>query len=104
MEAGDGNNNNINDFICTNTLKDQAQWRYKTKGLSYLIIVNSAGQEQTLVERNRKHKTSIQAFDGHRETNDKHNNGCNSDVFFPEGMQLYRPQSQKKLTQLEVCE
>ena len=28
-----------NDFLCANILKDQAQWRDKTKGLSKLVMV-----------------------------------------------------------------
>ena len=35
-------NDNYNDFFCANILKDQAQWRDKTKGLSKLVIENNA--------------------------------------------------------------
>ena len=36
------NNNNNRDFLHANILEYQAQWRYKTNGLSNLIIVNNA--------------------------------------------------------------
>ena len=36
------NNNNNNDFFCANILEGQAHWRDKTKGLSKLVIENSA--------------------------------------------------------------
>ena len=31
--------NNNNNFLCANILEDQAQWRYKTKGLSNCVNV-----------------------------------------------------------------
>ena len=35
-------NNNNNNFFCANILKNQAQWRDKTKGLSKLVIESNA--------------------------------------------------------------
>ena len=38
----DADNNNNNNFFSANILEDRAQWRDKTKGLSKLVIENSA--------------------------------------------------------------
>ena len=46
--------NNNNDFFCANILKDQAQWRDKTKGLSKLVIVRQCMSCQWMVDDARK--------------------------------------------------
>ena len=47
-------NNNNNDLFCTNILKDLAQWRDNTDGLSKLVIVKQCLNRQWIDEGARK--------------------------------------------------
>ena len=47
-------NNNNNDLFCTNILKDLAQWRDNTDGLSKLVILKQCVNRQWIDEGGRK--------------------------------------------------